>query len=225
MSGSLQDHDIARALRALDHAMPVVRVDTVIAAARARTGAATPARGRVWPGALAFGALSVGAVALAAAVMPTRMRDAIGRLTARAVAPRTTVTAPPLAVRGGVALVPRDSAEVDFQVAQAGGVVWITIGDGQMLTVRGPMHGARYRVSENRVVVANVATGRDSYEIEIPPAAGPVLVRIGSQVAFSIAAGRVAGGAVPDAAGRYVVPLTIGPANADDGGRSDAYRP
>ncbi len=70
MSGPLTDSDIARALRALDHAMPVVRPESVIAAARARAGAAPSARRRIWLSAAAPGVLSAGAFALAAALMP-----------------------------------------------------------------------------------------------------------------------------------------------------------
>jgi hypothetical protein len=221
MTGSLADADIARALSALDHAMPAVSADTVIAAARAR-GAGTLAWRRAWPGAIVSGGLTVGAFALAAALMPGRVRDVIGRLTARHDRPQTVVAGHPL--RGGVALVPRDSAEVDFQSAQLGGAVRITLGHGPALTVRGPMHGPRYRVSENRIVVSGVPTAQDTYDIEIPPAPATVLIRIGPHVVFAIATGRVVTQAARDAEGRYVIPLAMGAAGSGGSAAADAPR-
>jgi hypothetical protein len=221
MNGDLMDHDIGRALSALDHAMPVVSANTVIAAARARAAGA-PARRRVWPGAIVSGGLTVGAFALAAALMPGRVRDVIGRLTAQHDRPQTVGAGQPL--RGGVALVPRGSAEVDFQGAQLGGAVRITLGDGPALTVRGPMHGPRYRVSENRIVVSGVPTARDTYDIEIPPAPATVLIRIGPQVVFATATGRVVTQAARDAEGRYVIPLAMSAAGSSSSTPADAPR-
>jgi hypothetical protein len=84
------------------------------------------------------------------------------------------------------------------------------------------MHGPRYRVSENRVVVSNVADGEDIYEIEITPGPATIVVRVGARVVFSTVTGHVATGMVGGAGIRYVVPLGV---SADTTRGFDGRRP
>ncbi len=195
---------VAQLLQALDHGVPDVSADAVIARARRR-----PTRRR---GALAAGIAALLIAGGAAATVPgSPMRRYVERVLAgdRSLVPQR----PSVAARGGdrtvngasgVAFVPVAGVDVVFRDAQSAGAILITLSDAAALRITHEGGSAGYALTGDGVFVENAASSA-SYHITLPRNVPRARVRVGDQVVFAKDGARIATAAVRDRSGAYVI--------------------
>lgn len=202
------DREMARALAALDHALPPVSI------ARLRARAARPPI-RHTP-AIAAGlllSLVVGAAAMAAP--GSRVLGWLTLSRAERSDSGEMVPAPPrpLATQGtsaGFAIVPTDSVDIVFLNAQRSGVVRVRLVADRSLRITHEGGSAAYALTRAGVAVENAESAAD-YELSLPRAVRVARIRIGSRVVLTKRNAAVSSGARQDSTGVYVVPLALFP--------------
>src|SRR5215208_3941244 len=197
----------------LDHPPPVVRVEAVVAAARARP-ARSPARlaWRRWAAGILLGLGAAGAV-YAAPGSP--LRRVVRRLVTRtdgAPPPRVSSPSPAGAagaedVRGGIAVAPGNRFTIAFSAEQPGGVAAVSLTDGADVVVRALGGGATFGSDVDRLSIANDGSSA-RFQVEIPRRAPWVDIRVAGRGVLSKRGARVLADGERDVEGRYLLPLS-----------------
>jgi len=194
----------------LDHPPPLVRVGTVVAAARARA-----ARGPAWGRWAAGILLALGAAGVAYAAPGSPLRGLVRRLvTWTDGTPRRTVSsssAPQVAgtedVTGGIAVAPGDRFTIAFSADQPGGVAAVSLSEGGDVVVRALGGAATFGSDVDRLSIANDGSSA-RFQVEIPRQAPWVDIRVAGRGVLSKRGARVRAEGERDADGRYLVPLS-----------------
>jgi hypothetical protein len=199
------DRETAALLRVLDHDVPAVRVEAVIAAARRR---------RTWSrvGAIAAGTALFAAVA-AAAIPGSPLHEAIARAftqsrhqaSSPSSSPSPSDTSPPGAGTG-IALLPGPDLDVSFHGWQRGGQLRIAFVDSPQLSLVPHGGDAAFSVRRGQVAVDNRGS-QASFTLEVPRSVQLVRVRVDTTVIFRKSAAGVRARALPDSAGGYTLDL------------------
>ena len=200
----LADRRIAERLSWLDHPVPVVDAETLMARAR---------RSRPRPAALAAGLAGLlVAAAAAAAVIPG---FPVQRLVERAIsewkgdpspAPEAAPedATPPL--QSGVSFAPAPELEIAFVAAQSEGALRISLADASEVQVREVGGTSAYALDPAELVIDN-RSGAGRYEILLPRSLRRVRIRIGDRVVFEKDGPAISARGSVDAGGSHVVPF------------------
>lgn len=187
------------ALRVLDHALPRLGVDVVIARAQSRSRTARSL--------LAAGVAALLLASAAVAVPGSPVRRWLDRLAAGGDSPSAAVpSAAPEAESGGVQVVPGDVFELAFVAHQDSGVIWIALAAVEAVEVRAIGRSVAFDVGPRGVNVDNRG-GTASYDIVIPETAALVRVSVAGEVVFATDRQRIDTRAPRDDRGRFVVSL------------------
>jgi hypothetical protein len=184
-------------LRELDHSLPDVRADAVMA----RAARHVVRRRRALTAGIGGALLVAGAAA--AAIPGTPLHRYAQRVlgSARHQQPRAAAPAARSAP-SGIAFVPEGAVEIVFRATQAGGVIRIALTDSDAVRVTG--EGAGYVVTDRGVAVENMGAA-GSYDVTLPRRTARATVRVGDVVVFARNGARVATAATRDDSGRYVI--------------------
>ncbi len=197
--------EVRALLETIDHPVPAVSAASVIALARARRRR-QPSR---WAAAILLTLGGAGA-ALAApgSPVPGWVAAVAARLAGRTETPSAIPARAPAADRGsaGIAVAPGRALAVVFTSANAGGLVRVSIGDGDEVVVRAPAGAATFTAGTDRLIVED-RDAPDTFAIEIPRAAARVELLAGAERLLLAERGRVTGGIAPDTLSVYQVPL------------------
>jgi len=225
-----EEEQIFGLLRQLDHAPPAIDAERV--AARARGGRGARGEGARSEGARRESARSEGAfwmrraavllVAIAAAgvvyavpgsplpMLVARVTDWIGGAPAHTPPPRTAPPAAPSSpsetATAGISVAPGARFTIRFASSQARGVATVTLSDGPDIVARVSGAGATFTTDADVLTIENRGSSAD-YEIELPRNAPWVEIQIDGQTVFLEQGDRIVTSALPDASGRYVLPL------------------
>jgi hypothetical protein len=188
-------------LRRLDHPAPAVDAATVAARARGQ------ARARVrW----AAGILLFLAGAGAAYAMPgSPLRHWVRSVLTRVIGSEQ-LPAPTQGTDGGtagIAALPGEDFVIAFQSPEPGGVVRVSLTNGDEVTVRAPGRAASFTSGAERLVVHNTGTGA-GFEIEIPRAAPRVEILVVGRRIFLKDGSRIVTDGPRVAEGHYLLPLS-----------------
>jgi hypothetical protein len=195
------DSEVFALLRQVDHPVPVVDPEALVARLR-------------WTrwGRWAAGLLLLVVFAGAAYVLPgSPVRQWI----------RSTVTwiggsePPPSSTRAeastlpvaGIAAVPGPRFVIAFESPESGGHARVSLTDGKHVTVRAPTGAASFTSAGNRLVVANAGTAA-TFEIEIPRTARRVEIRVAGARIFLKDGPRVTSDRPATVEGGYLIPLS-----------------
>lgn len=200
----------ARDLVLLDHALPRVSVEAVMARARARP--------RRRAGLIAAGVgflLFAGAAAAALPGSPVRdyMRRFLVPRRAASVTPSSRVIDAP-APRDveqsstGVAFVPSRGAEIRFDATQVDGTLRLSMVEGASIRITHRGGTAAYRVTADGVSVDNTGSTAD-FELVVPQTVSRVRVRVDTRTVFEREGGSIRTTAPRDSMGVYVIPLYV----------------
>lgn len=186
----------------LDHPLPVVGVDAVVARAR---GTGSPALRRA---AVILVALAIAGTAYAMPGSPLRAWvDRVARsFTGRKPEASAPAQAPPAQTpTAGIAVMPGPRFTIQFTSPQPSGVVTVSRVDGANVVVRA-LHGpATFTTSADDLVINNRGSTAD-YEIELPRNAGWIEIQVGRRRLLLQQNGRITG--VPASEdGRYSLSL------------------
>jgi hypothetical protein len=207
--------EILALLRALDHPVPAVAVETI--AMRAQT-AARPAPGWRWAAAVL---LTVGIAGAAFALPGSPLRRWAIAFTAgvrgRSAAAPDSTGAPAGRTadhgRAGIAVPPGRALLIVFDRPAPGAVALVSLVDGPEVLVRAPAGAARFTTGPDRLLVEGpnaVSSGSaplDTIAIEIPRAAPLVEIRRGPTRLFLKRADRITSPAPLAATGPWRLPL------------------
>jgi anti-sigma factor RsiW len=192
-----------RLLAVVDHAMPAMSVDAVIASAR------SPARWR--PMVAAAITLFLMAAVAAAAVPGSALRRYLARVSGTAPLAATT-RAPSRPARtlaadqdsSGIGFMPASRIDIVFRAVQTTGTIRITLRDSQAVRIAQSVGHADYTLTATGAAIEN-AGSRANYSVLVPRTARDLVVRIGSRRVFAIVANRIVTAATQDSSGSYVV--------------------
>jgi hypothetical protein len=173
-------HDIDAMLRHLDHAVPPVTAEGLIARAGASEG-----RGRLrWAAGIV---LALGVAGAAWAIPGSPLRDWVAALTASTShEPSPIEQAPPVdpkPVLAGIAVDPGARLVIEFLEKQHEGEIRITLTSGEQVEVRAPNGAARYTSEPGRLLVDNRGS-RAAFEVNIPRTAAMVEVMVENSRTF-----------------------------------------
>jgi hypothetical protein len=200
--------ETARLIASLEQPAPSTSVDDVIRLAEGRTVPARVEGRNLLRAASLAGLLIAGAVA--AAVVPGPVRDAVERIVR---GPAEEDAAPaPVSDRQetGVALVPIDALEITFEDGQAEGFLELieTGGDTARVEVRSDSVG--FVVGDGADQVQNRGS-RASYRVAIPSGLPRVRIMIGPRTVYEAAGGEVLRDEFPGDGGTRRLPLSGAP--------------
>ena len=174
-------HDIDAMLRHLDHPVPPVTAEGVIARARASEG-----RRRLrWAAGIV---LAVGAAGAAWAIPGSPLRGWVAALTAKTShEPSPIEQAPPRVepkpVLAGIAVDPGTRLVIEFVEHQHVGQIRITLTSGGQVEIRAPNGAARYTSEPGRLLVDNRGSSA-AFEVNIPRTAAMVEVMVAKSRRF-----------------------------------------
>ncbi len=198
------DAEVNALLQLLDHPLPKVSAQTIVAQARPRD----VAWGRWAAGVLLVA--TIGGAAYAAPGSPLRRLVAQtaallrGRDDVRPATPAQARTADPagagIAVEAGRALL------IQFTSHQQAGEARITLTDSDVVTVRAPNGAATFTSDVDRLIVDNSGS-LSSFEIQIPRTAPRVEVRVGTVQRYLKDGARIVARTPADAQGAVRLPL------------------
>ncbi len=199
-----EEHDIFGRLRAVDHPLPDIDPQAILAA-----GPGPGGRWRSWAaGILLVAAAGGAAYAAPGSPLPGVLTRLVAVLRPTQSRPAADTTAADTAAPGaGIAVAPGDRLTIRF-VTEPGayGTVWLT--DGDEVVVRAVEGAATFSSDVERLSVRSAGPAR--FEILIPRSAPSVEVLAGDAPVFHKRAGEVVAEAGPGADGRYG--LTLSPA-------------
>jgi len=202
--------DIRALLASLDHPTPAVSAAAIAAAARARAQTRRDRRRTAvrWAAAIL---LTVGAAGAAVAAPGSPVLGWITRVVVelrgghQPVPPQVPQATPTAAEPAGIAVAPGDGLTIVFAAA-AGGVVSVSLGRSEEVTVRARAGGAHFASEPDRLLV-EVSGAADTIGIEVPRTAPRVELRAKDLRLLVVERGRVQPASVPDALGHYSVVL------------------
>ena len=196
--------EIFALFRRVDHAVPAVDPETVVARARG-VGAV---RGR-W----AAGILLLLGVAGAAYALPgSPLRDWVRSVVAwigdsdQPVPAPAQVQAPDQGV-AGIAAIPGRQFVIAFESPESGGQARVSLTEGEEVTVRAPIGAASFTSAADRLVIANSGSGA-TFKIEIPRAAPRVEIRVAGNRIFLKEGSRVLTKGSAENGDHYLLPLS-----------------
>ncbi len=201
------DDSLAMLLRAVDHPVPTISIDTIMSRARRRT------RWHAWLGAAA---VLFAAGAAAAAVSPSTVvryvravlahqRAEIAGIARRPAVSSATARRPAQAVRG-VSFVPGNRVDIAFRDRQATGVLRVRIADVPSVQLSHDSSVAAYTLTATGVMVDNAGSSA-SYELVIPRNVARARVVVGARTVLIKEADRVTSTGIRDTAGDYVIAI------------------
>lgn len=191
------DDEIAGSLAVLDHDVPSLSADTIIARANGRSAWARRA--------IAAGIAALVVAGSAAAAAPgSPVRRYVERLFAGGPPPAPAPVPPQPAAPSGVAFVPEGAVEVDFVASQPSGEIRITLGDSPTFRITHRGGSAGYSLTAAGVSVDNAASGA-SYDIALPRGLERSRIQVGGRVVFATVGSRVTTEAPRDRTGSYVI--------------------
>lgn len=180
VNAAVSEEDAVFALLArLDHPVPPVRVQTVLARERRRRGGALR-----WAAGMLL-VIGLAGVAYAAPGSPVRRwlddlaQRAPGR-SDRAPFPANETSIPAF---GGIAVTPGESLVIAFDLTAGNGSVRVSLTDGAEVVVRAPSGAAEYTAGESRIQVTPRSDAA-TYDVEVPRTAARVEIRVGSERKF-----------------------------------------
>lgn len=200
------DAEVNALLRLLDHPLPRVSAQTIIAIARPRD----VAWGRWAAGILLVATL--GGAAYAAPGSPLRrLVQSAASLLGRGDDPRPATQAPApnaeaAGTGGGIAVEAGRALLIQFTSHQQAGEARITLTDSDMVTVRAPNGAATFTSDVDRLIVDNSGS-LSSFEIQIPRTAPRVEVRVGTVQRYLKDGARIVARTPADAQGAVQLPL------------------
>ena len=175
------DAELSRLLASIDHRVPVVNVNDVIARARTRSGR---------PDLLIAAAALLAVAGVAAASVPgTFLNRYAERFLARVTQTPAAVAPAPAkndAASRGISFAPGAQVDVDFRAAQASGALqvrWVDVGT-VLLAQTGSNGEAHYALTPTGVVVDNEGSTA-SYSLMLPRTLPRARVRIAGRVVLS----------------------------------------
>lgn len=203
-----EDASHAHELTLLDHAVPRVSVEALMARARTRP------RRRTGLLAASVGFLVIAGTA-AAALPGSPVRAYVERFLASDRAPSMT---PPTRVAGppsqpgapqapaGVAFVPGRGVDISFDAPQDAGTLRLSTMPGSSVRITHRGGAAAYRLTADGVSVGNTGSSAD-FELVVPVSVSRVRVRVGTRTVFDKEGATIRTTASRDSAGVYVIPL------------------
>ena len=196
--------EIFALLRQVDHAVPAVKAETVVARARGV--------GAVW-GRWAAGILLFLGVAGAAYALPgSPLRDWVRSVVASFGAPDQPPPAParvqaPDEGIAGIAAIPGRQFVIAFESSEPGGFARVSLTEGEEVTIRAPIGAASFTSAADRLVITNSGSGA-TFEIEIPRKAPRVEIRVAGHRIFLKDGSRVLTESLAENGNRYLLPLS-----------------
>lgn len=193
------DRAVFALLREVDHAVPVVDPEVLIARLRWTS-----------PG-WAAGLVVLVGIAGAAYVLPASpvrqwIRSAVAWIGGSEPPPSSTRAEASTLPVAGIAAVPGPRFVIAFESPESGGHARVSLTDGKHVTVRAPTGAASFTSAANHMVVANAGRGA-TFEIEIPRAARRVEIRVAGARVFLKDGSRVTSDGPATVDGGYLIPL------------------
>lgn len=196
-----EEHAIFELLKHVDHAAPVVDVETLVS----RERGASAVWGRRVAGILIAAGLAGAAYAVPGSPVPGWLSHVSGWITGRVPSP-TEESPPPLPVTSGISVPVQEQFTIHFTADQAGGVTEVWLTDGPNIVVRVIGGTATFTTDVDRLTIENRESTAD-YEIEVPRDASWVEIYVGSRRLILKDGDRFVTEVPADAQGRYVLPL------------------
>lgn len=201
------DREIDEMLSRLDHPVPPIPVETVIA--RARTSQVDRLR---WAAgiALALAIAAGGAYAAPGSPVPRWIADAgraLGLATAVSV-PSVPAGAPPSVEEAGLALIPGEVLVIEFLEPQLSGHLRVDFTDDAEVVVRAPMGTTRFVSEPERLLIEHPTP--DTVSVLLPRDAQRIVIRVGVRVLLQRSGEEISSAEPATVDGGYVFPLGRG---------------
>jgi hypothetical protein len=189
-------------LQHVDHATPVVDVDSLVAPSPRGALAMWGRRAAI---VVATAALAGAAYAFPGSPLPAWLSQAAGWITGRT-APVEDSPPSGVPVTSGISVPMNERFSIQFTTAQAQSSVMVAVIDGPNVVVRVNGGTATFTTETDRLTIENARSTAD-YEIDVPRNAPWVEIHVGSQRVMLKDGDQFVTDAPIDSVGRYVLPL------------------
>lgn len=198
------DKRVLALLRQVDHAVPAIDPEALVA----RLRWTTPAWGRWAAAILLFLGVVGAAYALPGSPLRHWVRTAVAWIGGGETPPGQPAAADaPAGSVAGIAALPGKRFVIEFQSAEQGGKAKVSLSDRKEVTVRAPAGAASFTSRAGRLIVVNAGLGAQ-YEIGIPRTAPRVEIRVAGATVFVKDGSRVTSDRSATIAGGYLVSLS-----------------
>lgn len=201
-----EESEVLELLRQMDHPVPRVTAESIVARSRARGSGQRWSR---WAAGIVLALVSAGAAyALPGSPVPAFVRRAVEWVSGRErPAPPTEVSPPNEVIEQGIAVAPGARFVIAFAAPQSDGLAIISLADSANVTVKASGGEATFASEIDRLAIGNRGSTA-VFRIQIPRDAPRVEIVVGGQRAFLKDAARVITDAPRDSQGRYLLSLS-----------------